>query len=225
MAKEDKKLSGEELAKKIGEIKNDSRVVDSNGWKVQYNLEYNSPFEKPEKFYGMALNGLRGSFKSVEKIGIDLDASPTSAFFESVSRGRSYAKENVNSGMGLINGIIQTITKLLYSLREFDSILDIFTKLESDNKLDVFAAEQNLRRIFLDEVDFKKGRGGMYQMQTASGMEYTSLADSFLTITELSDIDDLRSNERVKRILKGRFQEYELWKKAFQERHGFKAGD
>ncbi len=217
MAKGDKKLSEKELKDKVEEIQKESRVADSNGWKIQYKLEYTSPFEKPEKFYGLALNELRIFFKNVSKIGIDLNASPTSAFFGDISQRRAYAKENVDKGMGLINGIIQTITKLLYSLREFDSVLDIFAKLDSKDNMDVFAAEQNLRRIFLDEVDSKKGRGGMYQMQTAQGMEYTSLVDSFLTITKLDDIDDLKSNERIKRILKGRFQEYELWKKAFKK--------
>ncbi len=217
MAKGDKKLSEKELKDKVEEIQKKGRVTDSNGWKIQYKLEYTSPFEKPEKFYGMALNELRIFFKSVSKIGIDLNASPTSAFFGDISQRRAYAKENVDKGMGLINGIIQTITKLLYSLREFDSVLDIFAKLDSADNMEVFAAEQNLRRIFLDEVDSKKGRGGMYQMQIAQGMEYTSLVDSFLTITKLDDIEDLKSNERIKRILKGRFQEYELWKKAFKK--------
>jgi hypothetical protein len=217
MAKDDKKLSGKDLENKIKEIQKEGRVADSNGWKIQYKLEYNSPFEKPEKFYGLALNELRIFFKSVEKIGIDLNASPTSAFFGDISQRRAYAKENVDKGMGLINGIIQTITKLLYSLREFDSVLDIFSKLDSKDEMEVFAAEQNLRRIFLDEVDSKKGRGGMYQMQVAQGMEYASLVDSFLTITKLGDIDDLKANERIKRILKGRFQEYELWKNAFKK--------
>jgi hypothetical protein len=217
MAKENK-LPKDKLDKKIGEIREESRVSDPHGWKIQYKLEYNSPFEKPEKFYGLALNELRGYFDGkVSKIGIDLNASPTSAFFGDISQRRAYAKENVDKGMGLINGIIQTITKLIYSLREFDSVLDIFKKLESKDDMDVFAAEQNLRRIFLDEVDSKKGRGGMYQMQVAQGMEYVSLVDSFLTITKLDDIDDLKSNDRIKRLLKGRFQEYTLWKDAFKK--------
>ncbi|MFA5303619.1 MAG: hypothetical protein WC393_03725 [Candidatus Nanoarchaeia archaeon] len=217
MADKEKELSPEELGEKIDKILEKSRIIDSNGWKIQYNLEILSPFEKPEKFYGFVLREVRGEFKNVLRVDQSLNASPTSAFFADVSQRRAIAKENVDKSMGIVAGIVQTITKLLYSLREFDSVLDIIKKLDSSDKLEVFAAEQNLRRIFLDEVDSKKGRGGMYQMQVAQGMEYVNLVDSFLTIETLKDIDDLRSNDRIKRILKGRFQEYELWKVAFKK--------
>jgi hypothetical protein len=217
MAKKEKELSSKELDKKIGEILKKSRIVDKNGWNVQYKIEVNSPFEKPERFYALVLKEVRDEFKSVLRVDQSLNASPTSAFFGDVSQRKAYAKENVDKSMGIIGGIVQTITKLLYSLREFDSSLDIFKKLDSNDKLEVFAAEQNLRRIFLDEVDMKKGRGAMWQMQNSQGMEYVNLVDSFLTIENLADVDDLRSNDRIKRILKGRFQEYELWKIAFKK--------
>jgi hypothetical protein len=207
----------EELKKKIKDILDKSRIKDDNGWTLKYSIEINSPFEKPERFYGLVLNEVRGGFKNVIKVDQFLNASPTSAFFADVSQRRAIAKENVDKSMGIVGGIVQTITKLIYSLREFDSVIDIFKKLESGDKLEVFAAEQNLRRIFLDEVDIKKGRGAMYQMQTAQGMEYVNLVDSFLTVEKLSDVDDLKSNDRIKRIVKGRFQEYELWKIAFKK--------
>lgn len=217
MAEGKKELSPEELEKKINEILEKSRISDSHGWKIQYKLEINSPFEKPEKFYGLVLNEIRGDFKNVLRVAQSLNASPTSAFSGDVNTRRAYAKDNVDKSMGIIAGIVQTITKLLYSLREFDSVLDIIKKLESGDKMEIFAAEQNLRRIFLDEVDMKKGRGAMWQMQSGQGLEYVNLVDSFLTIEKLADIDDLRSNDRIKRLLKGRFQEYELWKIAFKK--------
>ncbi|MDD5499997.1 MAG: hypothetical protein PHT91_03945, partial [Candidatus Nanoarchaeia archaeon] len=204
--------------KKIKELLVKGRIKTSDNWSIKYDIEVHSPFEKPEKFYSMVLNELRYfDLKNIQKVSQFLDASPTSGFYGDISQRKAYAKENVDKAMGIINGIIQTITKLIYSLREFDSVLDIFKKLESNDKLDVFAAEQNLRRIFLDEVDMKKGRGAMYQMQVSQGMEYVNLVDSFLTVENLKDVDDLKSNDRVKRILKGRFQEYELWKKSFKK--------
>ena len=219
-AKEEKALTKEEqkeLSDKIAKILKASRVKDHNGWTIEYKLEINSPFEKPEKFYGLVLNEARIEFKKIIRVEQFLNASPTSAFYVDISQKKAFAKDAIDKSMGIVNGIVQTIVKLIYSLREFDSVLDIFKKLDSSDKLEVFAAEQNLRRVFLDEVDMKKGRGAMYQMQVSQGMEYVNLVDSFVSVEKLSDIDDLKSNDRIKRILKGRFQEYTLWKSAFKQ--------
>ncbi|MDD4354037.1 MAG: hypothetical protein PHN56_06295, partial [Candidatus Nanoarchaeia archaeon] len=119
--KEEKKLNPDEIKALLKK----SRIKDANGWEIQYKLEIDSPFEKPEKFYGLALNELRIEFDPVIKVDQALNASPTSAFFGDISQRRAYAKENVDKSMGLINGIVQQVVKLIYSLREFDSVLDI----------------------------------------------------------------------------------------------------
>ncbi|PIX43558.1 hypothetical protein COZ55_01120, partial [archaeon CG_4_8_14_3_um_filter_38_5] len=187
-------------------------------WPAQYKIIVNTPFQSIGKYYNMILKELREfGFKNLTKVNQALSASPTSAFYADVAQRKAYAKEQFDKGQGLINGIIQQVMKLIYSLKEFDLILDIFKRLESSDDSEKLAAELNLRRIWLDEVDVKKGRGSIHTISTAQGMEFVSLRDSFLVIKDLRSIDELTVNDRVKRILKDRFSEYSDWKKAYKK--------
>ncbi|PIU88601.1 hypothetical protein COX58_01170 [archaeon CG_4_10_14_0_2_um_filter_Archaea_38_6] len=187
-------------------------------WPAQYKIIVNTPFQSIGKYYNMVLKELREfGFKNLTKVNQALSASPTSAFYADVAQRKAYAKEQFDKGQGLINGIIQQVMKLIYSLKEFDLILDIFKRLESSDDSEKLAAELNLRRIWLDEVDVKKGRGSIHTISTAQGMEFVSLRDSFLVIKDLRSIDELTVNDRVKRILKDRFSEYSDWKKAYKK--------
>lgn len=190
-------------------------------WPVKYTVIVNTPFESVGKYYHAVLKELRdpgiGGFKDLVRVDQSLAASPTSAFYGDIANRKAYAKEQFDKSMGLINNIIQTVMKLIYSLREFDQILDIFKKLESSDDKEKVAAELNLRRIYLDEVDIKKGRGSIHNMTTAQGMEFVSLRDNFLIVKDLKSIDDLTTNDRVKRILKDRFSEYTNWKELYRK--------
>jgi hypothetical protein len=190
-------------------------------WPVQYKLVVNTPFESIGKYYHAVLKELRdpaiGGFKNLVKIDQALSASPTSAFYGDVANRKAYAKEQFDKSMGMINSIIQTVMKLIYSLREFDQILNIFKNLESSDEKESVSAELNLRRIFIDEVDIKKGRGSINNLTTAQGMEFVTLRDSFLVVKDLPSIDELNVNDRVKRILKDRFGEYLNWKEEYRK--------
>jgi hypothetical protein len=203
--------------KEIEKILKKAHIKDE-GWPVEYLIRIDTPFESIGKFYNMVLKELR-DFKmpNIVKIDQTLSASPTSAFYADVAQRKAYAKEQVDKGMQIIGGIMQTVIKLIYSLREFDLILDIFKRLLGKDDKERIGAELNLRRIFLDEVDAKKGRGSIHNMTTAQGMEFVSLRDNFLIIKDLKSIDDLNANDRIKRILKDRFSEYEDWKKAYKK--------
>ncbi|MBN1924049.1 MAG: hypothetical protein JW791_04805 [Nanoarchaeota archaeon] len=200
------------------ELLEKNRAVDEDGWKAQYKIEVNTPFQSIGKYYNMVLKELSSfGFKNLVRIDQSLAASPTSGFYGDVAQRKAYAKDQFDKGMGLVNNIVQTVIKLIYSLREFDLVLDIYKRLEENDDTKKISAELNLRRIFMDEVDIKKGRGSMNNLTTAQGMEFVSLRDNFLVIKDLKSIDDLTVNDRVKRILKERFAEYEDWKNAYKK--------
>lgn len=208
-------MNKEEESEKILEK---SQAVDpSLGWKAEYKIIINTPFQSVGKYYNMVLKELRDfGFNNLTRVGQSLSASPTSAFYSDVARRRAYAKEQFDKGMGLINNLIKEIMQLIYSLREFDQIINNFKKLEEGKEEERIAAELNLRRTFMDEVDIKKGRGSMNNLATAQGMEFVTLRDAFFAVKGLEDIKDLTINDRVKRILKDRFNEYLNWKKEYK---------
>ncbi len=210
--KEEKKKPSKD---EIKEILKKSQARDSDDWPVKLKIGINTPFQSLGKYYNMVIEEMGGG-AALQKISEYLAASPTSAFYADVAQRKAYAKDQFDKGMGIINNILQTVMKLIYSLREFDQILSIFERLEKGDEKDKIAAELNLRRIFLDEVDLKKGRGSINNLSTTGGLEFVSLRDNFLIIKDLKSIDDLNTNDRVKRILKDRFVEYLNWKKEYK---------
>lgn len=204
------------MSKKIDIKEYQARTED--GWLVEYKLQVNTPFQSLGKFYNMILDELRGvgGFALV-RINQSLSASPTSAFYGDVAQRKAYAKEQVDKSMQIIGGVVQTVIKLIYSLREFDLILKIFDSLKSKDLTKKFASEQNLKRIFIDEVDIKKGRGSINNLTTAQGMEFVALRDSFMVIKNLKSIGDIKVNDRIKRILKDRYNEFLNWKEAYEK--------
>ncbi len=200
----------------IKDILKKSHAKDSDGWPVKLKIGVNTPFQSLGKYYNMVIEEMGGG-SSLTKISEYLAASPTSAFFGDVAQRKAYAKDQFDKGMGIINNILQTVMKLIYSLREFDQILSIFERLEKGDEKDKIAAELNLRRIFMDEVDIKKGRGSINELSRTGGLEFVSLRDNFLIVKDLKSIDELNTNERIKRILKDRFVEYMNWKKEYKK--------
>ncbi|VVB76114.1 Uncharacterised protein [Candidatus Tiddalikarchaeum anstoanum] len=196
----------------------DFQAKDIDGWPVKYYIQVNTPFQSLSKYYLMILDELRaiGDF-DLAKVSQTMAASPTSGFYGDVSQRKAYAKEQFDKSMQIITGIIQTVTKLIYSLREFDLIIHIFDDISRGDSIKKFAAEQNLKRIYLDEVDIKKGRGSIHQMSTTQGLEFVALRDSFMVVSDLKSIDDLKVNDRIKRILKDRFNEYLNWSKEYEK--------
>lgn len=212
MAKDEEKIDWKKELPKY-------QVKDTDLWPVKYYIQVNTPFQSLAKYYLMVLDELKnmGHFPKIEKINQSLAASPTSGFFADVAQRKAYAKEQIDKSMQIIGGVIQTVTKLIYSLREFDMILHIFDDLNSEDRVRSFAAEQNLRRIFLDEVDIKKGRGSVHQMATTGGLEFVSLRDAFMVSMDLASVDSLTLNDRVKRIIKDRLNEYVHWRKEYEK--------
>ncbi len=198
-------------------IMNEYRIDDA-----VYTIQVNTPYQSMGKFYHQVLDILRkrGGFK-LEKVSEHISVSPTSALYGDIAQRRQYAIQQFNNAMKSISSIMQTVIKIIYDLREFDIILDNFDKLKEGDSKEKFAAEQNLRRIYLDEVDIKKGRGSINQLASAGGqqggLQMVALRDSFMVVRKLKDIDDLKINDRVKRILKGRFNEYKKWKEEYEK--------
>lgn len=68
----------------------------------------------------------------------------------------------------------------------------------------------------MDKVDIQRGQGSINAM-TAGNLNFITLRDSFLIAKSIKDVDEMDLNERVKRILKPRIQEFFEWKKRSEQ--------
>ncbi len=137
-------------------------------------------------------------------------ASVFSTLFGEMSQRKQALEKRVQELFSTINAVVQSIIRILYDLREYDRFLAIHEDLKSKNPKKREAALITAKRIFMDEVDVKKGRGSI-NVLSSSQYEFLSLRDLFLKAKGVEDVDKFDANDRVKRILKDRVREFFDW--------------
>lgn len=180
--------------------------------KSQFISEYNSLMQilKAEKQYKV--------LKETEIV----DPSALSSLLMNVEDKRKIFEDRAMQILGLINQVLKSIVSIIYELKELDRNLLLYDKSKSSDKSTAEAAELELRRIFVDNVDAKKGGASMISLsrsasQPQGGAGFIDIVSVFYAIKNQGDIDKLNKNEMYKNILKARFAEYQDWKKINEE--------
>lgn len=127
-------------------------------------------------------------------------------------------EDRVMQILGTINTVLKSIINIIYELKELDRNLNFYDKGKSHDKETSQAAEQELKRIFIDNVDSRKGGASLLSLsrsanQNPTGPGYIDIVSVFYAINDLKDVEKLNRNEMYKNILRNRRLEYEDWKK------------
>jgi len=187
-------------------------ILKRNKVPISYEYELHSFNISLEPYYFWILDFMKKTLGlTVEKIGEELGASVVSQFFGEMSARRQFLEKRGMEILGSVNTVIKSIINLLYDLRELDRRLAVYKDLKSEDEKEREAARITLKRVWMDEVDIKKGPGSINSLTTQKGFEFITLRDAFLQVNSLADIEKVDLNERVKRILKDRFKEYQKW--------------
>ncbi len=198
-------------AVRINEIK--EKAASKN---VNYKIVYDSFGESVEPIYFWLLdfiqdkapNGL--GMEEVMKDKDEYEAAVGSGFFSDLGSKATRMQEQAMKIMATINTVVRSIINLIYDLREFDIRLETYNDLKSIDEDVREAAEISLRVIWMDQVDIKRGRGSINSL--AQQLQFVTLRDAFIYAKDESGVNDVDVNERVRRILKSRINEYLKWK-------------
>ena len=175
--------------------------------RYQFQSEYNS-LSQELKYFGYKL------LKMMESV----DPGAISNLMTMVLEKKKSLEDRTMQLLGSVNTVLKSIISLTYELKELDrnvSFYDLSKSKENDKKE---AAELALKRIFVDNVDARKGGASLGSMSRAptqgqGGAGFIDLVAVFYSVKSLKDISSLQRNEQYKNILKNRFIEYEEWKK------------
>jgi len=179
----------------------------------KYEMEIHSFTTSLEPYYFWLIDFLKKLGYKVEKHKEQIAASVVSQFFGEMSARRQYLEKRGMEILATINTVVKSIVNLLYDLREFDRRLEVYKDLHSPNPKTREAARLTLKRIWMDEVDVRKGAASINSMTAQRGLEFTTLRDAFMLANSPEEVDKMDLNDRVKRILKGRIEEYLKWEK------------
>jgi hypothetical protein len=203
MAPDDKKDKKSAAAKQIEKIKKDNLI------EPEYRIIYDAFGKTLEPVYFWLLDFLDKIGFKTEKVSESMSPSVTSYFFGDMGARRTQVEKRVGEILATVNTVVKSIVNLLYDLKQFDERLAIYKDFKDVKK----GAKEELKRVWLDEVDIKKGTGSIHNLTTNQKYEFVTLRDAFFSVDSQDDIDKIDLNQRVKNILRARVKEYEKWLK------------
>ena len=184
---------------------------------ADHNLVYNSSSETLEPVYFWLLDFMNKVFEgNVKKIMDNFASSPGSGHFSEIQAKVSQMQQEASRVLGTVNNILKGVLNLIYDLKEFKIRLSHYDAANSSDKTTAEAGLLSLKQMWMDKVDMQRGQGSINAM-TAGNLNFITLRDAFLIAKSIKDVDDMDLNERVKRILKPRIQEFLEWKKRSEQ--------
>jgi hypothetical protein len=180
----------------------------------EYKLIYDSTSETLEPVYFWILDFTNRMFGGrVEKLVDNFASSPGSGHFSELQGKASQMQQEASRVLGTINNILKGVMNLIYDLKEFKIRLSHYEEANSRDKINAEAGLLALKQIWMDKVDIQRGQGSINALSSGN-LNFVTLRDAFLAAKSIEAVDkELDLNERVKRILKPRLQEFFEWKK------------
>ncbi len=176
----------------------------------QYKIVYESSSETLEPIYFWILDFINDLFPSVEKLVDNFTSSPGSGHFSELMGKASQMQDRAMKILGQVNQIIKSILNVIYDLKEFEMRLEHYDDANSKKEETKEAGLLALKQIWMDNVDMKKGRGSINSM--AQQLSFVTLRDAFMACSSVEKAKDMDLNDRVKRILMARLEEFFGWK-------------
>jgi len=184
---------------------------------AEHNLVYNSSSETLEPVYFWLLDFINKLFGGdVKKIVDNFASSPGSGHFSELQAKVSQMQQEASRVLGTVNNILKGVLNLIYDLKEFKIRLSHYDAANSSDKTTAEAGLLSLKQMWMDKVDMQRGQGSINAMSSGN-LNFITLRDAFLIAKSIKDVDEMDLNERVKRILKPRIQEFFEWKKRSEQ--------
>ncbi len=177
----------------------------------RHEIEYDSPSEGLEPIYFWILDFLTKTGADTKKLVDNFSSSVGSGHFSELQGKATRMQEEAMKMLGSANTVLRSILNIVYDLKEFKIRLQTYDELNSKDPKIRNAAFLALKQIWMDRVDMHQRGPGSINALASGALDFVTLRDAFMAASSLSAIDELDLNERVKRILKQRFGEFEKW--------------
>lgn len=176
---------------------------------AKHGLVYDSASETLEPVYFFIVDLLSERGLEPEKIIDNFASSPGGGHFAEIGQRASLMQQNATRILGDVNTVLRSVLNIIYDLKEFKTRLQYYADTRAGDKNKQEASILSLKQIWLDRVDMGKGNSSVKAMAIQGGFQ--TLLDAFLIVNNAKDVDNLDLNDRVKRILKPRIEEFNLW--------------
>lgn len=200
--------NGKELLMKYGSIEKIPAEEVKPKPLAEHKLVYDSSSETLEPIYFFILDLMNDYGLAPKKYIDNFSSSTGSGHFGELGQRASIMQQQATKLMGDINTVLRSILNLIYDLKEFRIRLQSYEDLKNPDKKE--SATLSLKQIWMDKVDINKGQSSIKAMALGQA-GFTTLIDAFLAAKDEKDVDKIDLNERVKRIIKPRIHEFNIW--------------
>lgn len=177
-----------------------------------HTLVYDSSSETLEPIYFFIIDLMNNLGLAPEKLVDNFSSTPGSGHFAELGQRATIMQQQAGKILGDVNTVLRSVLNIIYDLKEFKMRLEHYSGLNSKKKEEQEASILALKQIWIDKVDFAKGNSSLKIMAFGQA-GFQTLLDAFLIAKNEKDVDKLDLNERVKRILKPRILEFNIWLK------------
>jgi len=175
----------------------------------EHTLVYDSTSETLEPVYFFILDTLADSMGlDVEKIFDNFSSSPGSGHFSELNQKATIMQQQGTKILADINTVLRSVLNIIYDLRDFKMRLQYYDDLRDKEKSE--GAMLALKQIWMDKVDIGKGNSSIKAMALGQA-GYQTLIDAFLVVKDVKGVHKLDLNDRVRRMLTGRIEEFNVW--------------
>ncbi|MBT4377036.1 hypothetical protein HOD29_06700 [archaeon] len=182
--------------------------LTGKGPESEHKLVYDSASETMEPVYFFLLDLMNEFGLKTEKLLDNFVSSSGSGHFGEMGQRVSIMQQQGSKLLGDINAVLRSVLNLIYDLREFKTRLQSYEDLKDPAKKE--GALLSLKQVWMDKVDAQRGNSSIKGM-ALSQAGFNTLIDAFLVVHEVKDVDKLDLNQIVKRILKPRIHEFNIW--------------
>jgi hypothetical protein len=175
-----------------------------------HTLVYDSSSETLEPIYFFILDLMNDFGLAPQKLIDNFSSTPGSGYFAELGQRATIMQQQATKILGDVNTVLRSILNIIYDLRDFKMRLKHYDGLKSKKKEEQEASILALKQIWMDKVDIAKGNSSIKAMALGQA-GFQTLIDAFLIVKDEKDVDRLDLNDRVKRILKSRISEFNIW--------------
>lgn len=176
----------------------------------EHKLVYDSSTETLEPLYFFILDLMRDMGLSVEKLVDNFTSSPGGGHFAELGQRATIMQQQGVKLLGDVNTVLRSVLNIIYDLKDFRTRLQNYDDVRSGDKDRKEAALLSLKQIWMDKVDIARGNSSIKAMALGQA-GFQTLIDAFLIAKNEKDVEKLDLNDRVRRILKPRVQEFNIW--------------
>lgn len=174
-----------------------------------HNMVYDSSSETLEPIYFFILDLMNDLGLGAEKLIDNFISTPGSGHFAELGQRATIMQQQASKIMGDVNTVLRSVLNIIYDLKDFRIRLQSYEKLKSKDQKDKEAARLSLKQIWMDKVDITKGNSSIKAMAMQGGFQ--TLIHAFLSVNDAKEVDKVDLNDIVKRILRPRIQEFNIW--------------